>query len=170
MKHETLLKHALLFYSKLASESITAVIDGEDVTLYEGPLTKVFTQDCDLPASYYTPVKSVLEEYECLKVIQRGSRSQPSIVRLLKAPPFALIDDPDAVDALDIPIVKSSPAALTTRAQVVTLRKELENLKAWRESQKGLEILKALSNIETRLVRLENTLLKSNTNKTGEKT
>lgn len=141
MKPETVLKHATVFYEELAKTSRNGV--------FTGSLTKVFTNVCELPVSYYSPVKQMLDELGCLQIIERGTRKNPSVVKLLKSPPSGDADLPES-------IVKSLEQPLTDRETVARLVEQVESLEAWRESQRGIVLVEALRNIERRLHALEN--------------
>lgn len=140
MKPETVLKHAKVFYAELDNASVNGV--------FTGSLTKIFTGVCELPTSYYTPVKQFLDDFECLEIKERGTRKQPSVVMLLKPPPDVL---PDLY-------VKSSPDALTDRETVAILVAEVESLKAWRKSHRGVDLPEALRTIDRRLAVIEKQL------------
>lgn len=159
MKPETVLKHAQAFYAALVERSTPLILDNEEAQIFTGSVTKIFTIECELPLSYYTPVKQFLDDFDCLQIVERGTRNRESVVRLLRPPPTEL----------PASFVKSLSDPLTDRAELAKLRGEVQGLKAWRESQKGIVLIDTLRNMEHRLVKIENMLGIHNNNEIGEK-
>lgn len=136
MKTETLLKSSIGFYEQLEKLANTE----NDILVFRGSLVMAY-KETGLPNAYYSQIRRLLLDQGCLEIVLAGNRTHESVVALHKAPN-------------EIP-EDFTLGPLTRAADVDKLRAEVETLKAWREGFHGLDVVKALSNIEIRLLNLE---------------
>ena len=107
--------------------------------VFRGSVSEIFKQ-LKVSQSYYSRVRKLLRENGCVSYLEQGNRAVASVIVLHKPPP-----PPEEILAED----------LTTRPTADKLLHRLEKLESWRESQKGIDIVEALQNIEARLLKLE---------------
>lgn len=137
--NKALVSHTLEFYRELEKR---ADANEHGVLVFEGQTTKVFRY-LGISNAWYTPIMYALVESDSIISVQRGNKHQPSILVLRGEPTEE----------------KISEKALTSGPHVATLVAALESrvraLEAWRESQGGLNVTKAMLDHERRLSRIE---------------
>jgi len=77
--------HCQTVYKKMEEECEVRTIEGQDVQVYEGFLTKLFNE-LDLAVPYYTSVMRELRKMDCVRQLRRGGGNAPSLWLLVQAP------------------------------------------------------------------------------------
>jgi hypothetical protein len=77
--------HCEAVYRKMEEESKVMTVEGQEVQVYEGFLTKLFN-DLNLAVPYYTAVMRELRKMDCVRQIRRGGGTAPSRWMLVQAP------------------------------------------------------------------------------------
>lgn len=77
--------HCEAVYKKMEEASVVKTIEGQEVQVYEGFLTKLFN-DLDLAVPYYTSVMRELRRMDCVRQLRRGGGNAPSLWLLVQAP------------------------------------------------------------------------------------
>lgn len=89
-KVPALFEHCEAAYGAMLAEAIeTEVGEGVVLPVYEGFLTKLFTEKLFLSNPYYTHVMKRLRAMDCVRQLRRGGSSTPSKWALLKKPVLA---------------------------------------------------------------------------------
>jgi hypothetical protein len=131
------IKYARVLYAILDSYAV----DNEyGERIYTGFISEAY-KDLGASSSYYTRIMRILVKVGAIEQVQRGARTQPSVIWLKGMPE------------------EISPEGLTTAREAATLLAELERrtsaLESWRETTGGLNIQEAFRNMENRLSKLE---------------
>ena len=131
----------------------------DDAMIVKTRLTYLF-QELDIPAGYYSQIRSVLFDGfdPCVVMLERGSHGNPSVLAVRHPP------DADSFARLAL--------TLADRDGTVSVHKRVDEIEAWRESltpadENRLNVVDALRNHETRLAELETqmaAILKGETN------
>ena len=139
MKPQTLYLHSLAFYREMESQ---AKIEPGGMLLFEGHTSKVLNH-LGISTSWWSQIIRTLVEHGNIMVLQKGSVHQASIINLRSEPSEEKISESD----------------LTRRGQGATLVARLEKrvgaLEGWRESQAGLNVPRAMLDLEQRIAHLE---------------
>lgn len=86
-KIPALFEHCKKAYAAMLEESAEEeVAEGLILPVYEGFLTKLFTERLFLSLPYYTHCMKRLKAMDCVRQLRRGGSSTPSKWALLKAP------------------------------------------------------------------------------------
>lgn len=128
-----------LLYGKLLDHSNKESINGEELIVFRGSMMAVADQ-LGMSRTNYAKAIRLLKANECLQVVEKGTRGYESVV-VLHRPPTA----EDAIDrgTLTNP---NQPARLSRRTDAV------ERLLG------GVDVVRALSDIEQRLTAIESQL------------
>lgn len=129
-------KYTLRFYDALRSHANVETINGHEIPIYRGPISKLWNE-IGASNSYYSRVMNNLVNLECISVLVRGSANVESVVALLHRP-----------HADEIPHKKP----LTTRRPDATMVTDLEAVK---RNIGGINIVEAFKNLEDRVSKLE---------------
>jgi hypothetical protein len=132
---ETLMRHSQALYHALNELAKPEQVQGVMLTVFRGQMTHVF-DSLNISRSYYTPIRTLLVENDCILIVQRGSRSVESIIVLQQEP---------SPEGMTMP-------PLTGRSHAAKVSARLDNLE---ERLGGLDIVKAFDNHEKRLKALE---------------
>jgi hypothetical protein len=77
-----LLQHCTKVYDKMAEQAVQKT----EGLIWEGFLSTVMKEECELGTAYYTQVTRRLQSMRCAQQLKRGGGPQPSIWRLLSRP------------------------------------------------------------------------------------
>jgi hypothetical protein len=147
------LDNLLRFYNALDSKAITT----EDGTrVFEGHTTSVLqTLDPPLSMSHYTRIRRALLAMDCIAQVSRGSRNSKTVWVLIQPPKQELLD---AADPAMIAQGKDDPSKLAILSQrIEDLQKQLG----------GFDVVKAMQDLEGRIIALEDRLNKQEKKKNG---
>lgn len=118
-----------------------------EVLVFRGQLSDVF-RELKVSQTFYSKIRAILIEYDCVTYLQRGTRAYDSVLLLNHPPPEEV-----PPEVLTRP---SDPATLSAVADALeSLSHSVSVLEKWRESTGGINISEALRNMELRLARLE---------------
>lgn len=145
--------YAHAFYTLLdgqaKEEEITVAGEIVTVRVWRGKLSELF-DSLSISNKYYTSIRRILIEYDCVQYLERGTRGYESVLVLNHAPP---------------PIEKISPADLTSSAGDATLvavaerltsaERKLAILEGLRDQLGGINIAEVLQDMERRVSQLE---------------
>lgn len=151
--------HARQFYAILEERATeeplpldpNVVYNTEDpvptVLVFRGQLSDVF-REMKVSQSFYTKIRAILIEYDCVSYLQKGTRAYDSVLILNHEPPEEI-----SPEVLTRP---SDPATLSVLAdRLEDLEHSVKVLEKWRDSAGGINIGEALRNMELRLAKLE---------------
>lgn len=144
------LAYAHQFYAAMVLQAKTETIEGSfdvaipepvEVLVFRGKLTDIFA-DMKVSQKYYVTIRKILREYDCIQMLQRGTKAYDSIVILNHPPPEEI-----------------SPTLLTdahSPAKIADVDRRVTALEDWRVTTAGgLNIGEALRDMEIRLAKLE---------------
>jgi hypothetical protein len=131
-------KYTLEFFNLLKERATIETVDGVQILVYKGAVTKLFKL-MGISQSYYSKINSALKELGCISVAKRGARGVDTILYLYHEP-----------NEMEFLILKanpltSSPGAAKLTEQVALLDKLLG----------GLNVVDAVENLDRRLKDLE---------------
>ncbi len=132
---DTMVRHAKTLYNHLKEKARDEEVQGGTLKVFRGSLTHEY-DELGISRSYYTPIVTFMRENECVSFIQRGSRSAESIIVLHREP---------SADGMTLP-------ALTGRAHGAKVE---ARIKALEKSTGGINIVKAIHDMDKRLKKLE---------------
>lgn len=141
------IKNAALFYEKLAALAKVEQIGDVQYLVFRGKLGNVFNS-LDVSQAYYSGVRRILVENECVMYVERGGRNIETVLLLLKPPDVEKL----------IPDVALTNGVESATLELSEIQARLQALENWRETLGGLNIAEALRNFETRIKKLENQL------------
>lgn len=136
--------YANALYELMDNNAVKRVVAGQSYKVWEGPLTKTM-QSIGVPQGVERRVTRLLEELDCIQILQRGSRTYPSVVALLAPPTADRWDD-------------FRSRGLTTRPTAARLAAEVKDIK---KMLGGGDIAAILINFEERIVGIESVLRKN---------
>ena len=149
VKRSTALKrHSFEFYKELEKRS---EVNEYGIRVFVGKTTQV-THYLGISTSYYSQIINVLIASDCIRIIQRGTGRQPSIVVLVSE----LTDENYSEEGLT--------SAAGRAILVASLEKRVAALEAWRISIGGdkVNFADTMRNHESRLSRVEERVQRSN--------
>jgi hypothetical protein len=111
--------------------------------IFTGKISDLY-KEIGASTAYYSRIRKLLIDNGSIELMQRGTGSQPSQLKLHR---------PLEVDEIisDMPLTEEKISA----TMGVELIRRLELLEAWRETTGGLNIAEAFRDMERRLTRLE---------------
>lgn len=110
--------HCEAVYKRMEEESRVRTIDGLEVQVYEGFLTKLFN-DLSLAVPYYTSVMRELRKMDCVRQLRRGGGNAPSLWLLVQAP------EEEAFAASNAKSIPSHGGSQTTTKQLFQMVRDL---------------------------------------------
>lgn len=141
------LHYTHVFYDELVERAQLEKTSTGEVLVFRGKLMDVFA-DLKVSQHYYTIIRRILLEHNCIEYLQRGTKAYDSVI-VLRHPP------PKEISSKDL---TRDPSAATLRE----LAHRVTALESWRETvtgsdsaDGGLNIGQALITLEKRLARLE---------------
>jgi len=144
-KQPKLLSYCSILYARFLSESITESVEGLEVRVWRGKLTKTATA-VGIPDGVYKRVVDQLITLKCIDQLQQGRRgSNPTTIILLR-PPTADVWD-DEIRARD----------LTRSLTPAILSRRLDDLE---RQLKGVDIVKALGELQKQIDELNKSVKK----------
>lgn len=130
-------KYTLEFYRMLEKTATTEVIDGIELTVFRGYLTKTF-YGMAISQSYYSKVTGALKELGCITILKRGARGVDSLIALNHAP-----------DEMEFMVRTSQPSKdLTSSPEGAKLIQQVTDLQ---KRMGGLNIVEAFDYFEREL-------------------
>lgn len=133
-------KYTIEFYRLLEGQADKEIIDGIELTVFKGALTKVF-MGLGVSQSYYSKIMPALKDLGCITILKRGARGVDSLVALHHAP-----------DEMEFLI--RSKSDLTSSPQAAKLTEQLDTI--LRLLGGGtFDVVAAIENLDTRLKKLE---------------
>jgi hypothetical protein len=126
-------------YEALDERATYKEVESGKVKVFAGSYTEVWVST-GISQTYYKPVRRALERHEAIEVLQRGSRNADTVIVLKGLPDTWDIDG------------WNDKSGLTATTRYAKLEVEVANLK---QSLGGMNVVKALEEIERRLVQLE---------------
>jgi hypothetical protein len=126
-----LLRHAENFYQALEDASVVEEVEGNDLRIFRGSTIKIF-RALGISQSYYSRVIKGLGENGCITQLQRGARTQPSVLVLHNSPNAQEFAKPLGGKRVD----------------AVLLAQRLDNIQA---NIGGLDIAKALVELQNQI-------------------
>lgn len=81
-----LFEQCLEVYDAMYDKAEFKMIDGEQVLVYEGFLTRLITQDLHYSTPYYTKITKRLKAMDCIRQLKRGGSTTPSRWAILQRP------------------------------------------------------------------------------------
>ena len=139
MKPQTLYLHSLAFYRELESQAKT---EPGGMLLFDGHHTKILNY-LGISTSYWSKIMRTLIEHGNIVVLRKGNVRQTSLITLRSEPSEEKISESDLTRPDD-------GATLVAR-----LEKRVGALEGWRESQAGLNVPRAMLDLEQRIAHLE---------------
>lgn len=131
-------------YDLLAEKAKAENIQGVEIQIYRGSITKLWNKT-GASNAYYSKVMRSLDQLGCIQVVERGSGGRESVVALIRRPA-----DGEVSTKLDL----TPPGEAATLA----LRQEIEGLK---KNIGGIDIAEAFQVVEKRLTALEREVAKN---------
>lgn len=141
--------YACEFYAELEKRANIEVVEGTEFLVFRGKLTDVFNE---LKASqtYYSQIRAILANYECVTILQRGTSAYESVLVLNHAPP-----SPENISSQDLTRPTGAATLGSLGEAIEDLGQRLKGLENWREGTGGINIGEVLRNFEQRLAKLE---------------
>lgn len=127
-------QYTLEFYKMLDEKASTEVIDGVELTVFRGYLTKTF-QGMGVSQSYYSRVITALKELGCITILKRGARGVDSLIAINHPP-----------DEMEFTVRSSTP--LTSSPQAAKLAEQVADLQT---RLGGLNIAEAIEYLDIEL-------------------
>jgi len=151
---DAVIKATVDFYKQLYDKSVPMFVhdyDEDPRRIFRGSLTKTYAE-LGISTAYYSRVKRLLESQDCIEVVKRGHRTDPETVVILNHPPSPFAEE----------VLRKKPKeALTSGQPVAILLARIEKLEraeqARAEQEGGIDLVSALRNHESRLLKLEAT-------------
>lgn len=133
-----LLEHATALYHALDAAATTETLDGEDTRVFRGSIVRVY-RSLDISQAHYSEVRRGLLEANCMTILQRGSKHNPTVIVLHKEP-----DESSMVSYETLGLTNEVSAGIV-----------LQELRDMRRRIGSIMIPDALINIERRLQELD---------------
>lgn len=141
----TFILHCEKFYNAIDEVSTDIEADGKTVRRFAGKITEVW-KSTGIAQTYYTPVTKCLERHSAILRVQTGGRNADTVFILNGLP------DQWEVDGWKGESSVLTQSGLTVGQKHDKLDKRLDDLET---SLGGINVLKALESMETRLKALE---------------
>ena len=94
LEPSAMFQHCARVYGTMFSQASRVQADGTTtMVVYEGFLTKLVKDECNLPTPYYTAIRRKLLDMGCIRQLRRGGSSSPSQWELLREPTADLWDN-----------------------------------------------------------------------------
>jgi len=116
-----LFEHCLSVFAAMKKEAQPTLIEGEHALVYEGFLTRLFSQ-LQLAVPYYTSVMQRLRRMGCVRQLSRGGGNAPSRWELLKDP------DLDDFESAETRRIQGSTKIGQLQGQVSALNQRVASL------------------------------------------
>lgn len=137
---KAVIKHTLVVYETLEKASSIEVIEGQEISIYRGKVSKLFST-LGIGMSYYTEIFDQLDRQGCVTFLQRGGRSVDTVIVLHYPPsPEGWQERPRRTEDL------TTPEKYANLVERVELHHKLLG---------GIDIAEALIAIDMRLKSLE---------------
>jgi hypothetical protein len=86
-------RHSLTVYAEMENQSRLVTVEGIKMLVYEGKLTELVVNTCELSVPYYSKVTQALKGMGCCRQLRRGGGPSLSQWELIKEPTVELYEE-----------------------------------------------------------------------------